>query len=203
MKFGIYCVILLLLVACTPVYPETTATPELRFIWDYPLNESNIIGMGPFGVTESNDEIATELEIHTKKWHDPIYAMASGVVLEIQEEKNPQEKNTVQGVWIKHGHNVLLKYVHVYNVSVEEGDIIHVGDVIGYTTKFRDYGFFEVELRIKDGDKVYAYPFYDYCDSDCKELLAPLWYNKDLQYGRNLKIPWKVIDRYEVNSHLM
>ena len=49
--------------------------------------------------------------------------MTSGVVLEIQEEKTLRKKYC-QGVWIKHGHNVLLKYVHVYNVSVKRGDII-------------------------------------------------------------------------------
>ena len=185
--------------ACTTIYPDTAETPVLHFRWDYELNESNIKGMGPFGVTESNDEVATELEIHLKKWHDPIYAMTDGIVVEIQED-DTDNQGTVEGVWIKYGKNVLLKYVHVYNITVKEGDIIYVGDIIGYTTKFRDFGFFEVEFRIKEGDKVYAYPFYDFCDKECKQILEPLWNNPDLQYGRNLKIPYKIMDKYDVTE---
>lgn len=202
MKEEIVFIILMLLVSCTPnkVYPNTTEVPELKFIWDYPLNESLVKGMGPFGVIESHGEVATEIEIHLKKWHDPIYSMTSGVVVEIQKDKNSGEPGTVQGVWVRYGKNVLLKYVHVFNVSVTEGEIVNVGDVLGYTAKFRDYGFFEVELRIKEGDNIYAYPFYDYCDSDCKTILEPLWHNENLQYGRNLKIPWKVMERYDVSN---
>lgn len=187
-----------------PYVPDTTDYPTLTFKWDYTLNKSTVEFIGPFGVTEANPPApATEIEIHTKIGGDPIYALADGIVVEIQEKANPVVTGLVEGVWVRYGRNFMIKYTKVVNPLFKAGDIVKKGDIIGKVLHY-GYGFYEVEIRILKEDKVYADLMLDYCDSASKQILLDLWNEVGVptinQWQPVPYSPWRASEKIDVTS---
>jgi hypothetical protein len=116
---------------------------------------------GAFGVTENGSggatDTATEIEMRLRQ-RASVYAMAPGVVVYIQPSTDPLESGEVEGVWVRYGQDYVIKYVHVLNPVVSEGDRVETGTKIGTTPAFMQGGttlyFWEVEVQHKSGSSV-------------------------------------------------
>jgi hypothetical protein len=146
------------------------------------LSNVQNLGCGPFGVWEAGTyptgEVGTEIEMR-KSTREKVYAMASGVVVAIQESTAPMETGEVEGVWVRYGANYVIKYVHVKSPIVELGDRVAPGDVIGDTVAMSNGSmyFYEVEVRRKDGDTLYALPWNTLLSGDNKTAFDGLFGN--------------------------
>ncbi|GEM_PF-5717548 len=187
----------------THVYvPDTTDMPKLALKWEGPLDESTVSHLGPFGVTEGGggfEETATEYELHLKKGGDPIYALAGGMVVYIQAAISPGAAGEVEGVWVRYGRNFVIKYVHLVDPLVTEGQTISAGDRLGTVASYNQGGFWEVEVQVKEGDKIFAYPWLDFCDTATRATLEGLWTNSAITHGV-AKAPWTDLERYDVTE---
>lgn len=184
-----------------PYTPDTTELPTLTLKFDIDLNATTVKSLGVFGAMENGggfEEIATETEFHLDQQDLAIYALAGGIVMYIQPPLSGAQAGEVEGVWVRYGRNFLIKYVHVKNPVVQEGQVIAAGDKIGTTiTDGQNRGFWEVEVDVKEGDTIYARPFYDYCDADCKSIMDTLWDDETITRSDNAIAPWKVLDQYD------
>lgn len=182
--------------------PDTTELPKLALKWEGPLDETSVNHLGPFGVKEGGggfEEIATEYEIHLKKGGDPIYALADGIVVYIQPAYSGAVAGEVEGVWVRYGRNFVIKYVHLVNPTVTEGKTIKAGDRLGTVASLNQGGFWEVEVQVKEGARVFAYPWLGYCDAPTRAILEGLWNNPGITHGE-AKAPWTDLDRFDVTD---
>ena len=184
-----------------PYTPDTTTLPTLTLKFDIDLNATTVNAIGVFGALENGggfEEIATETEFHLNQQETAIYALADGIVIYIQPPLSGAQPGEVEGVWVRYGRNFLIKYVHVKNPVVQEGQVITAGDKIGTTiTDGQNRGFWEVEVNVKEGDTIYARPFYNYCDSACKSTLDEIWADDTITRSSDAIAPWKVLDQYD------
>ncbi|MGK5088205.1 M23 family metallopeptidase [Bdellovibrionota bacterium FG-2] len=194
-----------------PFVPDTSDSPSLVFKWDYPVNSTNLTTVGVFGVMENGggkEEVATETELHLTKSHDSIYALSDGIVIQIQSAIGPViDPGEVEGVLVRYGKNFLIKYVHVRNPVVQLGQQIKMGELIGSTIMISpntpsEYGFYEVETRIKESDGVYAYPMYNFLDASSKALFDGWWADAKIWRDSLAKNPFKAKDKEDITQQM-
>lgn len=182
--------------------PDTTDKPQLTLKWDGPLDETTVKHLGPFGIKEGGggfEEIATEYELHLNKGGDPIYALADGIVVYLQPPLSGAVPGEVEGVWVRYGRNFIIKYVHLLNPLVKEGQTIKAGERIGTVATYNQEGFWEVEVQVKEGNHIYAYPWLNFCDATSRATLEGLWANSQISRSET-KSPWTDLDRYDVTE---
>jgi len=114
-------------------------------------------GCGPFGIWEgSPGEVATELEMRLNT-RLGVFAMADGIVIDVQAASQPYESGEVEGVWVRYGENYVIKYVHVKDPTVTAGNVVTAGQRLGVTPDICGGLFFlESEVRKKQDGKLYA-----------------------------------------------
>lgn len=182
--------------------PDTTDLPKLSLKWDGPLDETTVTSLGPFGVKEGGggfEETATEYELHLKQGGVPIYALADGIVVYLQAPLSGAVAGEVEGVWVRYGRNFVIKYVHLLNPLVKEGQTVKAGERIGTVATYNQGGFWEVEVQVKEGNRIFAYPWLDFCDAPTRATLEGLWAN-DKIFHPSTKSPWTDLERYEVTD---
>jgi Peptidase family M23 len=158
------------------LHPSTSAAPELVFSFGLASDATptelssdalrtallgllSFSGCGAFGVYESGNggEIATEIEMRFSQ-RMGVFALADGVVVYIQPSSAPLESGEVEGVWVRYGSNYVIKYVHVVNPTVSEGDLVSAGDKLGTTVLLSQGGspqyFWEVEVQRRSGSSI-------------------------------------------------
>ncbi len=192
-----------------PFVPDTVDSPALVFKWDYPVNSANLKAIGVFGIMENGggfEEVATETELHLTKSHDPVYALAEGMVVYIQPISGiASDAGETEGVFVRYGRNFLIKYVHVRNPVVQLGQQLKTGDLIGSTIVVSpntpsEYGFYEVETRIKESEGVYAYPMYNFLDASSKSLFDSWWADAKITRDASAKNPFKAKDKEDLTE---
>lgn len=180
------------LVPSFPYYPDTDAIPALSLLWDRPLDSNSVSWIGTYGVWEGTGahvEIAAELELHLNLSGEAIYALSDGVVVYVQTVANQGDAikpNEVEGIWVRYGRNFMLKYVHVGNPLVREGDIIRQGQRIGSTANYNNFGFWEVEAQIRQGNRQYIDCLYNYFDPATKNIFDALITDPQIQQASGI-----------------
>jgi murein DD-endopeptidase MepM/ murein hydrolase activator NlpD len=161
--------------SCPATFPETSSAPSLTYYFGSATATTgttltstgqfsgyiNASGCGPFGIWENSNggEVATEIEMRLNT-RLGVFAMADGIVTEIQQTSSPYESGEVEGVWIRYGSNYIIKYVHVKDPTVAVGATVSAGQRIGEAVNISSGIYFiEAELRQKDGNTIYAKPF--------------------------------------------
>jgi murein DD-endopeptidase MepM/ murein hydrolase activator NlpD len=164
-----------------PYVPDSSAYPQLSLEWDRPLDNSNVRFLGAYGVWENGggfQEIAGEIELHLDVSGENIYALADGIVVDVQVTANhgdPITPNQVEGVWVRYGRNFLIKYYHLGFRTVGKGDRITRGQILGKTVQINNRGFWEIGIYLREnGDSWTDCPF-PYFDANSQNTLLALW----------------------------
>lgn len=187
-------------------FPETWELPSLHIFWDRTLDRNSVTWLGTYGIWEGNGdhiEIAAELELHLNVSGESIYALADGVVVYDQRKANAIDNinigNIHEGLWIRYGHRFMLKYVHIDNPTVKEGDRVLKGQRLGSTSNINGSGFWEVSAQVLDNGRSYSDCLYSFYDLESKNLFDQLW--SDSAIGRTEGASWCNGGRMDETAH--
>ncbi len=172
-KFFIVITLLVLISGCVrdnvnyEIYPDTDEAPLLELYWDGELEPENIERITPYGVWEGAEgvwEPAVEMQFYTYSHHNPVYAPASGIVTSVD--------NQWASITVRHGRKYGYTMHHIVDITVNVGDRVEQGDLIGYTELRAGLGWWEVELNVhREGNVYRSIPPYDYFSPESKEVL--------------------------------
>ncbi len=172
------------------VYPGTSAAPEMTFYWG--ASKETVVPptlgeIGQYGIWEGGGnffktgfEPASEIEIRTSSFADPVYSCISGTVVKIGVPSANSYGQQVSYMSIRYGRKYVLKVLHLADIpaSIKEGDIIEKGTLVGYTERLGPaFGFWEIELNRIDSDKVVAIPPAGFFDSASMTVLDSILVN--------------------------
>jgi len=199
-----------------PIYPDTSAAPQLIFNWyagqpNGPIklnadSSGHIQACTAFGL-DDNGYLNQEMAItFANRQRDPIYAPCPGTITHLIEW---DDFTTAFGsdnggeIWIRYGRNFAVGFRHIVTqgLNLSPGLTVNQGDIIGYTADVVDSegSFFEFLLAQQHDDQYYYLNPYHYFDPLSREYLLRIWnatQRTDLPGYAGISQPWGDLDKF-------
>lgn len=170
-----------------PIYPDTDSAPVLTFYWGSPRATSvppTVSGIGRYGEWDGGGnyfktgyEPATEIEIRSTSFAEPVYTNCSGTVVKKGDVSTNVYGQEVSYLSIRYGRKYVVKHLHLADIpsSITVGSTVDKGTLIGYTERMGTaFGFWEIEMNVIRSDEVVAVPPDSYFDSASRTVLAAI-----------------------------
>ncbi|MBF0106589.1 MAG: M23 family metallopeptidase [Deltaproteobacteria bacterium] len=158
----------------TDIFSRTDIDGDLKLLLPFPYNQSYTITQGYNGaVTHFGQWSANALDFNLAEG-DPILAVADGRVILVKEDSSvggaldDQYLDDTNYILIDHGYGYFAGYYHscFECVTVNAGDPVNQGDVIGYAgnTGYSDFPHLHFQMNTWSGSTSVPYGFYDVPD---------------------------------------